>query len=341
MSDNIDLANRKIDNQAMARRFERELQRRVTAIIDKHLDRLGAIVRRGGTQREIARALRAETRAFSVRVLREIEPDLRRYASTQGKFESDSLRRQVGRIYRIRDASLTQLRGLVDTTPLRDSRVLRQHFVNIGIAERMRVESEVRRGRLERLTAAQIATRIASGPTAKVTRLQARSIVRTAVTQIATNASRMAYEANSDILRGYQYVATLDSRTTPICARNDGRIFALDADYQPRPPLHWNCRSTTVPVLKRFSEVSEGVIRRLPTDAQRASINGPVSGRQNYGEWLAKQPFEIQLRHLMDPARVRLFRQGNLRLTQFSDVDGELLSIERLEGLNRRATGGG
>ena len=335
------LADRKIDNAAMSRRFENNLRRETDQIVDRHLNRVRLIIERGGSFTVVMAAIRREQRRFTTQALAYLEPQLRRYASAQATFELDSLRSSLGRVYRLNSVPLSELRDLVTSTPLRDGRVLREHFVAIGIGETMRIESTIRRGRLERLSNEQIARQVRTGAPGRVTQHQSRAIVRTAVIQMATNASTRVYEQNGDILRGYQYVATLDSRTTPICARNDGRVFAFDAEYQPKPPLHWNCRSTTIPVVKRFSQVEDGVIRRSPTDAQRAAINGPRPARENYGEWLMRQTPEIQLRHLGDPERVRLFRQGNLTLTQFSTPDGELLSIERLETLNRNATRGG
>lgn len=334
------LADRKIDNSAMARRFERTLEAEVTAIVDRHLNRIRLIISRGGSTRTLLAAIRREQRNFTTRALTYLEPQLRRYIAAQATFEVDSIRMSLGRIYRIAEVPLSEVRDLVVATPLRDGRVLREHFVAIGVGETTRIESALRRGRLERLSNEQIARQVQTGAPGRLTRHQSRAIVRTALTQMTTAASSRVYESNRDILRGYQYVATLDSRTTPICARHDGRTFSFDADYTPMPPLHWNCRSVTVPITKRFSEVSDGVIRRSPTDAQRAAINGPVNNRETYGEWLFRQSREVQLRHLGDPGRVSLFRQGNLTLTQFSTPDGELLSIERLEELNRRAVRG-
>ena len=339
-STNQTLADRKINNQALARRYERTLQREVSLRIDRALARIIRAVENGNNQREVLIAVRAETQALTVRLLAYLEPQLRRYISMQNSFEYDSIQRALGRVYRLQNVDASFVRDLVNSTPLRDSRVLREHFVDIGLGTRTRVEQVLRRGRLERLSFEEIAGELNRGPLQKVTRLQARSVVRTALTQMATSASTALYEANSGVLRGYMYVATLDTRTTHICARNDGRVFAFDAEYQPKPPLHWNCRSTTVPVVRRFTDVNGRNIRSTPTPAQRAAIDGPTSARENYGEWLFRQPREIQLLHLEDPARVDLFRQGKLSITQFSDTDGNLLSIERLETLNRQATRG-
>lgn len=47
-------------------------------------------------------------------------------------------------------------------------------------------------------------------------------------------------------LEYYQFVATLDNRTTPICRSLDGKIFSLDEKEQGlnAPPMHVRCRST-------------------------------------------------------------------------------------------------
>lgn len=47
----------------------------------------------------------------------------------------------------------------------------------------------------------------------------------------------------------YEIVATLDSRTSPTCQEQDGKVYKMN-DYQPgvtAPPFHNYCRSTTVP----------------------------------------------------------------------------------------------
>ena len=231
------LADRKIDNAAMARRFENSLRFEVDQRLDSHLARVRTIIRRGGSTAVILAAIRREQRRFVTAMLRYVEPQLRRYASSQATFELDSLRMSLGRVYRITGVSASEIRDLVTSTPLRDGRVLREHFVAIGIGETTRIESVLRRGRLERLPVEEIARQVQTGAPGRVTRFQARAVVRTALIQMTTNAATRVYEQNSDILRGYQYVATLDSRTTPICARNDGRVFAFDAEYQPQTAL--------------------------------------------------------------------------------------------------------
>jgi uncharacterized protein with gpF-like domain len=112
------------------------------------------------------------------------------------------------------------------------------------------------------------------------------TLVRTSVNQVANASSQQVYEANQDITQKYRYVATLDSRTSSICRALDGQEFEYGKG--PTPPQHFNCRSTTVPVIDY-----EGLGFTPPPPAKRASANGQVPADQTYGEWLAKkQPGE-------------------------------------------------
>ena len=76
---------------------------------------------------------------------------------------------------------------------------------------------------------------------------QVLTLVRTSINQVANAASQQVYEANQDITKKYRYVATLDTRTSAICRALDGREFEYGKG--PKPPQHFNCRSTTVAVI--------------------------------------------------------------------------------------------
>ena len=152
------------------------------------------------------------------------------------------------------------------------------------------------KGRLEFETAArgsvkQIANR--GGLLTKMSNSQVMTLVRTSVNQVANVASQNVYEANQDVTKEYEYVATLDSRTSAICARLDGQVFSYGKG--PTPPQHFNCRSTTVPVID-WSEYDLGE----PPKATRPSKWGvDQKGRQvpanmTYADWLIKQPKSVQ-----------------------------------------------
>ena len=118
---------------------------------------------------------------------------------------------------------------------------------------------------------------------------QIMSLVRTSINQVSNTASQETYKANSAITKKYRYVATLDSNTTLLCASKDGKLF--DYEEGPMPPLHFNCRSTTVPVIdwdgleKEYGIVAPDKIEGVG-EAKRASKDGPVPANEKYGDWL-------------------------------------------------------
>lgn len=78
------------------------------------------------------------------------------------------------------------------------------------------------------------------------------NIVRTESTA-AYNQGRLIEARGKDIvsrMRGMEYSAILDSRTTPVCESLDGKIFEIGDPNLDRlkPPNHFQCRSILVPI---------------------------------------------------------------------------------------------
>lgn len=71
--------------------------------------------------------------------------------------------------------------------------------------------------------------------------------VRTVTNSLSQAARHTVWEDNN--VKMVEYVATLDNRTTMLCASYDGTRWRLDNPRRPRAPLHYNCRSTEVPVV--------------------------------------------------------------------------------------------
>lgn len=74
----------------------------------------------------------------------------------------------------------------------------------------------------------------------------AKTLVRTETAYIFEKATREAYEAGG--IEWYEYLATLDSRTSEACQELDGKHFKVKDAVPGKnyPPMHPNCRSTTV-----------------------------------------------------------------------------------------------
>jgi SPP1 gp7 family putative phage head morphogenesis protein len=81
-----------------------------------------------------------------------------------------------------------------------------------------------------------------------VGKFEATRLIRTETNYFHNQAELKTYE--DDDIEEYEYVAILDGRTSKVCRKQDGVIYKVkDAKVGVNyPPLHPNCRSTTVPV---------------------------------------------------------------------------------------------
>lgn len=103
-------------------------------------------------------------------------------------------------------------------------------------------------------------------------------LIRTETTYACNQAELQSYDA-LDIDK-YEFVATLDSRTSQICQKLDGEIFETkDAQAGKNlPAMHPNCRSTTIPYFE------EGMPKlRTARDKDGKRITVPAS--MKYEDW--------------------------------------------------------
>lgn len=79
---------------------------------------------------------------------------------------------------------------------------------------------------------------------------ETQRLIRTELNYALNKAAEIAYE--EDGIEEYEFLAEIDNRTSAICRELNGKIFklkdvAVGVNY---PPMHPNCRSTTIPVIK-------------------------------------------------------------------------------------------
>jgi SPP1 gp7 family putative phage head morphogenesis protein len=211
--------------------------------------------------------------------------------------------------------SLTAAQGATITLP--NGEVITKAFRGVAVDQAERFSQVVRQGLLTGEPTPDIAKRLigslqfgeeaktvrqlvaAGGQATAVADNQIITLVRTSINQVANTASQQVYEANQDITKKYRYIATLDTRTSAICRALDGKEFEYGKG--PTPPQHFNCRSTTVPII-------DPDILPSSTTATRASKDGQVPINQSYGEWLSKQPRSVQAEAL-GPGKVAYFNR--------------------------------
>ena len=207
--------------------------------------------------------------------------------------------------------SLTATQGTMITLP--NGEVVSKAFRGIAVDQAEQFSQVVRNGLLTGESTPAIAKRLigrlqfgdygplsvkqlaaAGGELTAVANNQVMALVRTSINQVANAASQQVYEANQDITKKYRYIATLDTRTSARCRALDGREFEYGKG--PMPPQHFNCRSTTVPILD-YNQLGKDLgIENLepPPSGKRAASGGMVPSDTTYGEWLKNQPRNVQ-----------------------------------------------
>ena len=204
-----------------------------------------------------------------------------------------TLESQVGRTF-----NLTTAKGAAISLP--SGEVIEKAFRGIASSQAEFISREIRVGLTEGEAIPKIAKRLrgrlqfgrnqemtaraqalAGGSGIKLANNQVLTIVRTSVNQVQTMASHAVYESNQNVTKKYEYVAILDSRTTALCGSLDGRQFRYGKG--PMPPQHFNCRSTTVPIID-----DEDLRRRFPNT--RPSAVGRVPRDLSYPDWLKRNP---------------------------------------------------
>jgi SPP1 gp7 family putative phage head morphogenesis protein len=141
-------------------------------------------------------------------------------------------------------------------------------------------------------------------------RREAAAMVRTSTQHVAQSARMATWGANGDLIKGYEILATLDGRTSTVCRALDGEKF--DLGKGPVPPLHVNCRSTTIPTLgPEWDFLDEG--------ATRSSLNGYVPADTTYYEWLKGQDPAF-IKDAIGAGNATLLTSGKLTAREFKDL---------------------
>lgn len=192
----------------------------------------------------------------------------------------------------------------------------------LGLKQSSDILSEVSLGKASDESINDIAKRIESGAAKYKQQLQAVSLTLT--NHVATQTRLDTFKANSDIVEGWRWISTLDSRTTKLCQAMDQVIQPFNASL--KPPAHYRCRSTLVPVIKKQYAID--------TDFKRPAVGADgiqqVSAKTSYQDWLSKQPASFQ-KDVLGATRAKLFKDGKLTLDKFIDDEGNTLTLDELK----------
>jgi SPP1 gp7 family putative phage head morphogenesis protein len=178
-------------------------------------------------------------------------------------------------------------------------------------------------------------------------RAQAAALLRTAGSQVV-NASRIAtYQRNSDVIKGTQAMAVLDSRTSPTCLTRNGWAWHLSG--QPfkgtpqafgsvgSPPWHYNCRTTIVPIFKSLEALQGAVdderLNKILEDlGDDFAIDGQPAQRLTFGQFMGRRS-EADQQQMLGKGVWKLWKDGKIGLNDTIDAQGRPLTLRELKAL--------
>lgn len=209
--------------------------------------------------------------------------------------------------------------------------LLREALDGVEAATAKRVRDAIRMGYVEGEPIDRIVRRIRGTRAAGYsdglldwTRRDVAAVTRTAVAHTANVARQETYAAN-DIER-WMFVATLDNRTTVTCASLSGKTFP--AGKGPMPPRHYNCRSTSIPLLPGQTSLT-GTRPSIDYRDDRPKAR-QVDANMSFSTWLRGQGAEVQ-DEVLGAERAKLFRSKKIEVDRFTDRTGRVYTLEELK----------
>lgn len=285
-------------------------------------------------QLQRAKEMESEIRAVISQLTAEVKADVDFSSAELAEYETRFTGRTLATMTTVEMASvpINQIMGAITNTPmvLRGGQVVRsltpaEMFLEFAGTAGRDVWQTVQSGSILGRTTQDIIRDVRMLVNGR-TRSQVETVVRTSLAHAASVANQEWAKANTDILVGERFSATLDGRTSIFCAANDGKVFPVGEG--PIPPCHHRCRSRRVSVVNPKLSVPG-------MKMERASMNGPVDAKETYGTWLKRQPVDFQ-NDVLGKTRAELFRTGKVPIDRFVNDSGRTLTLKELaikEGL--------
>jgi SPP1 gp7 family putative phage head morphogenesis protein len=253
-------------------------------------------------------------------------------ASYQHRALQSVLPTQVAEALVLNTVSANQVYAAVMARPFQ-GKLLSEALAGVEAARAARIRDAIRMGFVEGETISQMVRRLRGTKTQgfadgllEVDRRGAEALVRTAVNHTANYARQALFEANDELVKEWQFLSTLDGRTTITCASLSGKTFPIGQG--PQPPRHWNCRSTSVPVLAS-AWASLGLSKSEIDPGTQSSMDGQVAADVSYSQWLRGKTAAFQ-DDVLGAERGKLFRDGKVSIDRFTDNKGRVYSLDDL-----------
>lgn len=172
-------------------------------------------------------------------------------------------------------------------------------------------------------------------------RREAEALVRTSVQAVANNAREATYAAHSNVIKGRQWLSTMDTRTSDICMALSGAAWDMNnkpingstTPWQGPPPAHFNCRSTLVPITKSFAELSKNPrlkrkLRNIDNNL-RKKLDGGSAVPRTYEQWLRTKSEAKQI-EVLGPTKHKLWKSRKISLKDLINQNHRPLTVDEL-----------
>ena len=314
---NTTLHDLAVQHFADVRLYEEGAQNANSRIARRHEKKLADLIRRGSPD------LQVEVSRFIQETHTSIHGRMSDLDAASEAFNVGALHRATGSFFTVvkpETAAFDPQIGIFRSS-------LRSELSNIGESHLRAIENVIRdnpgasKAELARLAASRV-------PLAEN---RVKTLTRTLVTHVENSASLRVMKANEDVIAGYMFTAILDSRTSATCRAHHGSVYPIN-EIRYRPPLHWNCRSFLVPVIKKRADISG------PRVHGPVPETGSVPAKEDYNDWLKRQPADVQKKHLGGEEQMTLFQRGKLWISEFFTRKGASVSVEELRKLDNART---
>jgi len=183
---------------------------------------------------------------------------------------------------------------------------------------------------------------------------EAEALVRTAVQFYANEGREQFAVSNKDLLSERVYWATMDNRVTLLCAGRHLKKWPIDAKDYPPIPAHFGCRSQWLFLVEgqeapdgmkpavggkdteeaeRLFKAQEERTGKKPKYKGRKDLNKfaieRVKANTKFDTWLKQQPSWF-IEDVLGPTRAKLFLDGKLPISSFTDMTGRTLTLDEL-----------
>lgn len=341
----VDLERFSVDIQARALTMLKALEEELVTLLRRY--DLGEVSLTSAKQKRLQTLLeqvRATIATAYGKIRGEVHSDLREVATLADVNARSSINVGVGAEIATTALAPERIRAIVDDTLIQGA-PSKQWWADQAATTLRNFTDQVQKGYASGEGVDKIVRRIVGTKAANyqdgvmnISRRNAESLVRSSVQAVSNSARTETFENNEDIISGLQQISTLDGRTTLVCKARSGLQWSL-SDKSPighkipwngGPPLHWQCRSVTVAVLKPLNDLPPRKQSKVRNGPMQSSMDGEVSGDMDYQAWLKTKPEAFQ-KEALGEGKWKLWKEGKVTLPQMLDMRGNPISLAELQ----------